>query len=828
MPKRAISWIALLAALPGVAIAADLPSRKGPIAPPPLMFTWDGVYVGSSFGYNFGTLNELALDPYPAGVSPLTGPAGYQQSYSPRGVLTDFHVGYLKQYGHLVVGGEADVGYSPSNTSKTNVNGLAAAMPGGAAAFGGGAPFAVPAGAAPFQTSLQDAARISVIGKAGYADDRSLYYLLGGLAIGNSAIQHNFWGMPAAYVANSYGTIIPNNDISNYERFGWTVGAGMEYAFTDHWSANVEFRHTDLGTGTYTSTGNQYSGLNIPGSGAGGGIYGLTYKFHETENNIRLGINYHIGAPEAPIVAALAPKGPTVKAAAPPPPPPPAPTFLGRLYHAYADEWGMGPPPDVPGAPPSRRAYFPPAPETSGPYPFTEWPFGGANGVGITTPNSVDSPLMKALSPTAVGKVLEDNHIQIYGWVNPGFNVSNTHTLPGQITGGNNPAAYSYQPNVIQLDQVVTIFERLPDTMQKDHWDWGFRFSPLFGETYRYTTASGIFSDQLQKWNKFVGYDAPMIYGELYVPGVMEGLLLRLGRYISVPDIEAQLAPNNYMYSHSMTYGYDNYTNQGLVASLQLTKNWMVQGAIAIGTDSSLWNARNASYNPLYAGQPYSLLPGVFTTVPAGYLVAGQAGYSGQVDPGIRPSFTGCVRYQSDDAYNAIYSCGNAINSGTYGYNNLQQYTTTLYHKFNEDWHISIEGWNMHQNATPNSISPWYGVSPDMFLNQNNVFPVATCAGNLKPTCTSSEWSVLTYLNWKFSPVDNISWRAEYFNDITGQRTGFKTSYFNYAMGWQHWLTPTITIRPEVAFYNSLKTPAFSNGTQSHATIFSADLIWHY
>jgi hypothetical protein len=277
-----------------------------------------------------------------------------------------------------------------------------------------------------------------------------------------------------------------------------------------------------------------------------------------------------------------------------------------------------------------------------------------------------------------------------------------------------------------------------------------------------------------------------------------------------------------------MTYGYDNYTNQGLMASWQLTKNWLVQTGVAVGTDSSLWNARNTSYNPLYAGQPYSLLPGVFTTVPAGYLVAGQAGYTGQVDPGIRPSFTGCVRYQSDDAYNAIYSCANAINAGTYGYNNLQQYTTTMYHKFNEEWHVTFEAWNMHQNQTPNTLSPWYGVSPNMFLNQNGVFPVATCAGNLKPNCTSSEWSILTYLNWKFSPVDNLSWRAEYFNDITGQRTGFKTSYFNYAMGWQHWLTPTITIRPEVAFYNSLKTPAFSNGTQSHATIFSADLIWHY
>ncbi len=778
MPRRAISWAALLIALPGVAVAADLPSKKGPVAPP-LMFTWDGVYVGTSFGYGFSTLKETAVDPLAPAFSGLTaGPVGYQQSYSPRGVMTDFHVGYLKQYGHFVVGGEADVGYYPGNTSKTLVNGLAAAMPGGAATFGGGAPFAVPAGISPFQTSIQNNARISLVGKAGYADDHALYYALGGLAIGNTSIQHNYWGMPAAYVVNSYGTIIPNNDISNYERFGWTVGAGIEYAFTDHWSANVEYRHTDLGTGTYRSTGNQYSGLNIPGNIAspGGGIFGLTFREHETDDTIRLGINYHIGAPAAPVAAVAPPKGPTAPKAAAAPPPPPDPSFIGRLYHAYKDEWGLDAPPAEPrtrrqaAAPISHRR-----PVTQAPYPFTEWPFGGANGIGITTPNSVDSPLMTALAPTGIGQWLNDNHIQIYGWVNPGFNLSNTHTLPGQITGGNNPAAYSYMPNVIQLDQVVTIIERLPDTVQKDHWDWGFRFSPLFGETYRYTTASGIFSDQLQKWNKFVGYDAPMIYGELYVPNVMEGLLLRLGRYISVPDIEAQLAPNNYMYSHSMTYGYDNYTNQGLVGTLQVTKNWMVQGAIAIGTDSSLWNARNVTYPALPAGAVYSLLPGVFTTVPAGFLSAGQSGYSGQVDPGIRPSFTGCVRYQSDDAYNAIYSCGNAINTGIWGYNNLQQYTTTFYHKFDENWHISIEGWNMHQNYTPNSFSPYYGVTPDIFLNQNNVFPVATCAGNIQASCTSSEWSVLTYLNYKFSPLDNLSWRAEYFNDITGQRTGFKT-----------------------------------------------------
>jgi len=60
----------------------------------------------------------------------------------------------------------------------------------------------------------------------------------------------------------------------------------------------------------------------------------------------------------------------------------------------------------------------------------------------------------------------------------------------------------------------------------------------------------------------------PMVYGEIYVPSVAQGLEIRVGRYISLPDIEAQLAPNNYTYSHSMTYSLDNYTNTGLISTL--------------------------------------------------------------------------------------------------------------------------------------------------------------------------------------------------------------------------------------------------------------------
>ncbi len=489
--------------------------------------------------------------------------------------------------------------------------------------------------------------------------------------------------------------------------------------------------------------------------------------------------------------------------------------FFGRFYKAYADEWGIVPPAD-PNAVTRRPSPWPPSPESQPPFPFTEWPMGGANYIGATVPNSVDSPLMTALKPTAVGQWLNGNNIQIYGWVNPGGNVSTSDG--GKY--GNYPAAYAYKPNTLWNDQDVVIIERLPDTVQQDHIDWGFRIAGIYGETYRYTTAQGFSSYQLQKRNNEEGYDFPMVYGELYIPGVAEGLLFRLGRYISVPDIEAQLAPNNYMYSHSMTYGYDNYTNTGLLGTLQLTRNWTAQAGVTIGTDTIPFN-------------------------------------NNMNDPGFQPSFTGCLRYQTDSAKDAVYSCANAWNNGQWGYNNLQQLTTTYYHKFNDEWHLSLEAWQMHQNnvaaalvgGNPNdptdpansaaSINPAfpYFVTQPTFMQQllgyhNGPWDAHCKVGQIE--CTAQEFSFLGYLNYQFSPLDNLSFRAESFHDLNGQRTGVATVYNNAAIGWQHWFSPTITFRPEIAYYTSGKdafgrtTDLNQDPTQDKLWVFSADLIIHF
>src|ERR1700720_4279058 len=493
--------------------------------------------------------------------------------------------------------------------------------------------------------------------------------------------------------------------------------------------------------------------------------------------------------------------------------------FISRFINYYRLEWGHDVAPADPKAPPSRRPTTegPPTPQSTPPMPFAEWPYGGSTNLGVTRPSSIDSPLMAALGNTAMGQWLNDMHIQVYGWVDPGGNLS-TNT----VRGGNAPAAYSYNPNTVQLDQAVLYIERLPDTVQRDHVDWGFRLAPIYGENYRYTTAFGLWSYQLLNQNKNNGYDLPMAYGEVFIPQILEGLNIRFGRFISIPDIEAQLAPNNYMYTHSMTYTFDNYTNTGIQTTLAVNKNWMVQLGLSVGSDTMPWNAGarlpNLSPNPLFPNSTFLK------------------------DPGAIPSVTAGVRWTSDTGNDSVYVVADAINSGTWGYNNLQWYGLTAYHKFNDQWHISFETYNLHQNNVLNANNPdalaAFAAGGTPFSPQYlpfNAPGLAQCSSTTVFSCTASVQTYLAYLSYKASPLDNISYRIEFYDDKQGQRTGTKTRYVETGIGWQHWFSPQIEIRPEISYYRSLDANAFNGNAnlgipanKNFAIIGSADIIIHF
>jgi hypothetical protein len=419
------------------------------------------------------------------------------------------------------------------------------------------------------------------------------------------------------------------------------------------------------------------------------------------------------------------------------------------------------------------------APLSSPPFPSATWNIGGTTPLGYAD-NTV-APMMDALYCGENGKSIKDSRTKLYGWLDPGMNISSSesHFNTTTGTGGNYPAAYYPYPNQLTLNQAALYLERVPDTVQRDHIDYGFRLTGMYGTDYKYTFSNKLLSNQYLKDHKKYGFDPVMFYGDLYVPQVAKGMNIRVGRYISIPDIEAQLAPNNYTYSHSLLYSFDPYTHEGVVTTVKLNKNWTVQGELSVGADVTVFDKRNRK-----------LTPGA------------------------------CVSWTSDSGNDNIYPCINGINSGKYAYNNMQMLAATWYHKFDSKWHMATEAYYMWERQVPNANNP---DAPPTILGTN----AAQCApGNL--TCRASVNSAVNYLVYKFTPKDFITLRNEFFKDSHGQRTGYKTLYTEHLIGWTHWFGDVITLRPELRFDHSYDAKAYDGGRESSQYVFATDLIVHF
>ncbi len=493
--------------------------------------------------------------------------------------------------------------------------------------------------------------------------------------------------------------------------------------------------------------------------------------------------------------------------------------FFTRLGRAYVADWS-GHPAITQATSQDRRGT--PAPISSPPFPSSDWPIGGTPVIGASDGTSY--PLMQAINQNK-------GRAKIYGWLEVGANGSTNNR--GNASKGipaNWPSAYDEYPNTIQLDQAALYYERYPNTVQKDHFDWGWRLTALYGVDYRFTTAKGMLSQQLLVKNAMYGFDPVMFYTDLYFPKVAQGMNVRIGRYISLPDIEAQLAPNNYTYSHSILYTFDCYTQTGVNATVKVNHHWTVQAGLSPGCDVMPWTT--------------------------------DAKVTGNT----------CVAYTWSNGGNNLYTCANSINDGKYAYNNLAAYYETWYHKFNDHWHTDTEGWYQYMKAVPNMY--WYnGTDPATGIQYANTAATpwpeaqnyrpgggaatlnfgAVCvdprlsASDQPGRCFAPEWAITNYLEHNFMHNQaSLNIRNELVDDIKGQRTGTPGKYEEHMVGFDFWTGSTITFRPEVSYVHAfspygLKALNISPGSavanlqngvhqtgKTQDLILAADLIWHF
>ena len=417
------------------------------------------------------------------------------------------------------------------------------------------------------------------------------------------------------------------------------------------------------------------------------------------------------------------------------------------------------PDPSAPLAPaPPRRGL--PSPLDSPPFFASDWSYGGAPTIG--EPDTAPYALSTAIH-------LAHSRTKLFGWLEPSANLStSSHT--------NAPEADDYIPNHVVLDRVALIAERLPDTVQQSHIDWGFHLTNVFGTDYRFNVGKGYLSSQLIDHNRRYGYDTPFDYVDLYLPHVAQGMILRAGRFASVPGIESQVPPYNYAFSHSLLNINDPVTDTGLIATVKLSDQWLAQLGLTGGHDVALWS--------------------------------GDA----------KPSVTACLDYTTHSVNDNLYLCANGINDGRYAYNNVQQYDATWYHRFSHRIHAATEAWVMYQRDVPAAGGP---IAPEP-----NTSPAACRPGLVR--CFAPEYALLNYVQAELGPHDMLSLRNEVLNDKKGQRTGTQSRYTEHSLSWTHWLGSTVQIRPELRFERSWDRPAYDNGHARNQFTAATDIVLHF
>jgi len=203
----------------GAAAAADLqPMYTKAPPPPPPMYNWTGFYVGVNIGGSWGRQD----------VSLLTPTVAITNSTHLDGVIGGGQIGYNWQANSpWVFGLEADIqGSGQRGTGAFGLPGITGIL-------------VVPASAIAYEDKLEWFG--TVRGRVGYAIGdmgRWLPYITGGLAYG----QGNING-----AGNLGATTVAFSSSNTY--VGWTVGAGIEWAFADRWSGKLEYLYMDLGNG---------------------------------------------------------------------------------------------------------------------------------------------------------------------------------------------------------------------------------------------------------------------------------------------------------------------------------------------------------------------------------------------------------------------------------------------------------------------------------------------------------------------------------------------------------------------------------------------------
>lgn len=221
------------------ASAADLALKAAPAAP--VKFTWTGCYIGGHVG---GAVAE----------DRITNANGSTNDFSSTGFVGGGQIGCDYQFApNWVIGAEGRAAWTSLDYSQRR-----------------SVVFSALGIRVPSQFRLRNDFLASATARLGYVyAERWLVYARGGAAWTRDKVDDAFIN-PAGLASDPSATST---------RTGWTAGAGVEWAFAPHWSANVEYNYYDFGTKSVLLTG-PVNTVNIAG-------------IRDTIHAATIGVNYH-------------------------------------------------------------------------------------------------------------------------------------------------------------------------------------------------------------------------------------------------------------------------------------------------------------------------------------------------------------------------------------------------------------------------------------------------------------------------------------------------------------------------------------------------------
>ena len=194
----------------GSAHAADMTAKTPIYNPqPPAVYRWTGFYLGGHLGAGWATSEWRNID-----FSGTFGPFS-MGSGTASGFLGGAQIGVNYQVDVMVFGVEAD--FSWAGLSGQTCTTLAALL----------------------QCNTRVDRFATVAGRFGIAADRALLYFKGGAAWAHDSHDLTVFGT---------GNNPPPESTVSANKWGWTAGAGVEYALTRNWSAKLEYDFMDFGT----------------------------------------------------------------------------------------------------------------------------------------------------------------------------------------------------------------------------------------------------------------------------------------------------------------------------------------------------------------------------------------------------------------------------------------------------------------------------------------------------------------------------------------------------------------------------------------------------